>query len=709
MEKINFIENEAFDKIINIELFNSIINFIVNTTDIDSHDFLKNIKEKNIWFKNECDISIQNRYEIEYFGELLERYEQKIGNDIKDIRAIALSLAYAKDLITENMITGTQLVDFIIKIKELAEKDIYLKGALFLYDNNKYLQYSEDLLNMDYTNTEDILFTFSLFENKEEVFESFRDKLSMLLGKYKTISPINNIKIYAWIIDKLYILINKKRKKDIEVLKALVSIPTSLIKEESNEYKILIANNYSKEEIVYLNYAILYYSHIPKTVRLGNSIVEEKIVINFCKVLINSDKEHEESIYSLIEKIINRYNRFDIKCAGNQSLKQAISEEINIVNPITFINLHTMFNDKIFRFNILEGKWDILAKKMNQEEYMDLFDRFIYYNDFTKEKLENSIKKYNELTQSSYLKTFFLYHYKRTPAFNKLVDNNVISLKDFYNTYENSEKENNIDIQHLREYVSGIKRRNAFLFLEYILEDKKYPITKIDELNFNLKELYNYRSYYQYNYTEINIKKDFLSEEENKKLFFWLDNYIFRIHPNNYIKFIECILKSDNLKSIISKEQLREIFLMLIKSDQSFAKDTELRNRYLTEAELHAIKEKEEKEKEMEKLEKIKKKQEKVVNDFNKISKNTFEELYDFCYKYKWDNDEWKVCWKLVKIYIHNNIKTFELNNEQVIQFIELMTLFIEKKAINIEEFKEFILKYLKEEDLCNGITIRAC
>ena len=44
MEKINFIENEAFDKIINIELFNSIINFIVNTTDIDSHDFLKNIK-----------------------------------------------------------------------------------------------------------------------------------------------------------------------------------------------------------------------------------------------------------------------------------------------------------------------------------------------------------------------------------------------------------------------------------------------------------------------------------------------------------------------------------------------------------------------------------------------------------------------------------------------------------------------------------------
>ena len=121
MEKINFIENEAFDKIINIELFNSIINFIVNTTDIDSHDFLKNIKEKNIWFKNECDISIQNRYEIEYFGELLERYEQKIGNDIKDIRAIALSLAYAKDLITENMITGTQLVDFIIKIKELAE------------------------------------------------------------------------------------------------------------------------------------------------------------------------------------------------------------------------------------------------------------------------------------------------------------------------------------------------------------------------------------------------------------------------------------------------------------------------------------------------------------------------------------------------------------------------------------------------------------
>jgi len=43
-----------------------------------------------------------------------------------------LALGYAKELVTNNMIVGTQLVDFITKIKSMAEDDLYLKGSLYL-------------------------------------------------------------------------------------------------------------------------------------------------------------------------------------------------------------------------------------------------------------------------------------------------------------------------------------------------------------------------------------------------------------------------------------------------------------------------------------------------------------------------------------------------------------------------------------------------
>ena len=72
----------------------------------------------------------------------MERYEEKIGNDIRDFRAIALGLGYTKKLITNTMITTTQEVDFIYKVEKRTKNDIYLKAALYLYDNQKYYNYS---------------------------------------------------------------------------------------------------------------------------------------------------------------------------------------------------------------------------------------------------------------------------------------------------------------------------------------------------------------------------------------------------------------------------------------------------------------------------------------------------------------------------------------------------------------------------------------
>ena len=125
MKKVNFVENEAFENKINIQLFNEIVNFVISTTNIDAYNSIRQIKENFIWFKKDINESIQDKYGVKYFGEMLERFEEKVDGSVETIRAIALAVACIKNLITENMVVGTQLVDFINKIKQIANNDLY--------------------------------------------------------------------------------------------------------------------------------------------------------------------------------------------------------------------------------------------------------------------------------------------------------------------------------------------------------------------------------------------------------------------------------------------------------------------------------------------------------------------------------------------------------------------------------------------------------
>lgn len=311
--EIEFIENEAFEKKVNIELCNKLINYIIKISDNDYRSTLKNISDKCIWFKSLNNVDMQKDFQVKYLGELLERYEEKIGDNINDIRAIALALGFTTESITTNMIVGNQLVNFITKINTMAKDDIYLQGALYLYNNKKNEQYKTNLLKNHYLETEDLIFVLSLFDDIEKIYTLLRDQIIELLGKKRTIGVINNIKLYSWFINRFYSIIKKDRKKDAAILKSLLILPTQLIKSNNSNYTILISNNYKEEEILYLNYGFLYYSLIPKTVRIGNSITEERIAINLCKTLLDSEYSCEESLYKLIDSILKKYEHLDIK------------------------------------------------------------------------------------------------------------------------------------------------------------------------------------------------------------------------------------------------------------------------------------------------------------------------------------------------------------------------------------------------------------
>jgi len=684
-----FIEYEIYDNVFNIELFNDIVNFIIFTTTRDKNDLLNFLEKKHIWFKRKLNYNIN----FKYLGELLERYKEKIGNNIKDIRAISLALAYSKDIITQQMIVGTQEIDFIQDIEEMAKNDIYLKASLYLYDNKKYYNYLQELKEYKYDKTEDIIFVLSIFEDFKEGFDIFKEQLKELVGKKKTLELFNNMGIFNWLIKSLYSVMDKNRKKDMELYRCLISIPTTLAKEDSKIYNVLKENNYSKEEISYLNYAIIQYKPVPNTVRTGKSIVEEKIALNMCEVLINSEKTHTKAVYNYIKNVINYYRTFDIKCYGYQTIKDALENTVNIKNPRTFIELYEIMNKKIFSFNILDNKWDIVANEFGLIDYRDLFDTYLLFNDLDKEQIIQAIEKYKKLTNTSYINSFKQQHYSRRSIYSKLVEKDIIDLKEHYLEYINN-KDNSIDIEHLKEYVKKIRNRKSFLFLKYFLQE--HTIKETDKLGFDLRWMYSLNGYYYYN-NKIDIKRDFLSTEENKQLFYWINEYVFKNNPESYIEFVVYVLKDEYLTSIFEKEELRNIYFTIIKIKDEISNDRLLKEKYLTKQELEEEKRKEEEEKKQQEKLKLQEKENEITQQFINISDYNFEKIFEFYNFCTWDREGQEIKAKLIKSYLNSNIQKHELITSELIYFNKICHMLLKDNAIDIGVYKEYMIKYINE------------
>lgn len=706
INKIKVKKYKAFENVINIDLCNKIINFVLETTTKKAIDVIDEIQNRVIWFQKTTTNTIQDEYGFKYFGEILERYEQRIGNDIKDIRAIALALAYSKELVTENMIVGSQLINFINKIKRLSENDMYLKSALYLYDNKKYEYLYNDLFNKNFKNTEDIVFVISIFENTKMIFDLLSNQLKDLLGKNKTITVMDNVGIYNWLIKTLYPLIKGNRKKDIGLFKALISIPTCFVKEDSKIYKELVDNKYMPDEISFLNYILIYYKSIPNSVRIGKSIVEEKIAINLCKKILNNKKDYQDCVYDLIETMLYEYTCFDIKCNGNESIKQAIINNINIKNPKAFIRFYDKFDREIYSFNILDDKWKIIHKEFSTEEYLNLFDKYLLHGNFNKMQIEERIQKFNEITKYNYIDSFDIYKYNRQSIFSKLIDNNVIDIIDYFEKYRKQTMKK-MDLRHLKYYIEKISNRKSFLFLKYFLNLGEYDIVDTKKYGFELNSLFSTNSYY-YSYREIDIKRDFLSDKEHVEFLNYLESYIFKTIPEEYISFVTAVLRNDFIETLISKESLRNLYFEVCKIDNKLKEDNLLRNKYLTKSELEEILKKEEELKEREKMIRINEKVKELKNQLYSNEVINFNTLFCFCDINESKEINFTICCKLTREYLDNNMKNSVINNsDEIIAFNKLMNLLLENSAIDVEEFKHYLFMYIRREKIYYAKNIR--
>ena len=156
----------VYQRAIDLELYHAFAELVVQTSlDDTARRTYRQTRAMQIW-QVETDVSgYFEPYHLRYPGEVLERFEEKLGNDVRVLRALALALGNTCAIQSDNMFVGNQRGAFLQKLRRSAGEDVYLQGALYLLETDAAQRHAllEKLAERECTRTEEALFVLSLF------------------------------------------------------------------------------------------------------------------------------------------------------------------------------------------------------------------------------------------------------------------------------------------------------------------------------------------------------------------------------------------------------------------------------------------------------------------------------------------------------------------------------------------------------------------
>lgn len=343
---------------VNLPLFGDITRFILESAEA-SQEQIRELSHRCVLFEMEQEPApIQEKYSFLYLGELLERYEERFGMPLPDLRAISLALGFTNGLLTKEMFVGSQKKDFMEKIKKQADKDIYLTGALYLLGKD-VPSHERALLGMEYTITKELIFAVSIFHpDFPSSFQHFKPQLLRLLGKGRTVPVIGNLLLFGWFIRETDPLVKTMRTKDAALFRALCSLQKSFVRPGYHLHDVLLAEGYTTLEIAYAN-VLAVRSQLFNGEISASSVVAEKIVIEMFRNAIPREEPFSSEIYDQLTPLFRQFEKFHIKCHGVYTLRDALEGQAEIGHAATFMWLSSLVNQP----SPLFGCFDILEPK----------------------------------------------------------------------------------------------------------------------------------------------------------------------------------------------------------------------------------------------------------------------------------------------------------------------------------------------------------
>lgn len=582
---------EAYRGAINLRLYSAFVNLVEQTTQEETAEALyRQIKERRIWQIELNASTYFETYQLRYPGEVLERFEEKIGNNIQNIRALALALSDTCLIQSDNMFVGSQKNDFLQKVRRIAEKDIYLRGALYQLETDAVRQRAQlvDLTKTEYQRTEEALFVLSLYDDAEEGYQAMRSQLVRLFGNDHDFRLDANYGVMDWFIGRYSKYVKSYKGKTDLVLRTLMKVPHLFVKQESREFAILTEAGYRSEEIALFNSLVVWANRIPD--RLSpDGIPAEKIAAECCRRLLNCNGTLPQAHYDYIGWLLRRYDSYEIKYEGIKNLWSAIQHDLHPTAPNTILwmkkNIKAAFP---YRFDVFDPWYDVLATELENECYMELFAEQLLYSR-TAIPIQKWLARYRALTGADFYTYFQKWHRHGERTFALLVEHKEINLWQYFEEHRADGREAN-SMHLIQSYALSISSWRCYRFVKKLVS--QYSFSQIHEMfekrfrfyeKFQQDHRYNHREY------KIHVVFPFLGLEEQREVLEWIDASVFQTNPEGYQEFVKCALESPEVQRLYSKEALAGVLKKLLDNDAIDKSSARyLKSKFYTKEELEA-------------------------------------------------------------------------------------------------------------------------
>lgn len=565
---------ECFKKDIELPLLNQMRELIISLSD-DNVGVTDGVSEE-LFKTNVSGPSMEQQYGLKYPGEVLERYEERCGRGAAYTRAIALALADEKRRLNERMFVGQQYNNFIHQLKRMPE-DIYLQVALYMLTENMN---EEDkiyhfIVNYSYQNTTEALIAIYALRNRPESWKWIKKLALRFLGKEKTIKVYENTQIYEWFVKQFYQQIQKERDKDSGMLKGFLELSCKNVKEETPSWKRFVNNGYSDQEICFLNLSLAGKAGIPGGMS-KHSITAERMALSYCLKILNAEEIENPCLFKLCKKMLHRYKVYQISLEQKKGILDSLHQKVVLNREDTFQYFYKIKGDiseKIddwFLVDFSLDKWDDIVKWMNPEEYRELFAKSLCSHNCN---IDVWLKKYCRLTGKEYTDYFWTQDtFYTKEVMRLLMINGKYNVSEVFSQYIADEKNMSeeertnkwkIMLSNIGSIVDKLNHHEVFQFWKFF--DEHYDIASLGEFCKQYRnpvlEAVGISTYGKY-FERFSVNKKFLTEGEEKILFDWTEQLVYREMPKEYKDFLyHCILQEEIRR--LFPEESKKLFLMI--------------------------------------------------------------------------------------------------------------------------------------------------
>ena len=219
----------------------------------------------------------------------------------------------------------------------------------------------------------------------------------------------------------------------------------------------------------------------------------------------------------------------------------------------------TIQKDFPYRFDVFDSQYDNLAKELERDNYMELFTLQMLHSRQTI-PLKQWLSRYQELTGADYGEYFRSWHTNGRRAFAFLVEKKEINLWEFFKQHR-QDGEDAPQLKLLREYALRISSWRCFRFVERLLAE--YTFSQLQTIfgkRFYFHECFvRSEGYYSRREYKTYISRPFLSAEQHRQLYDWVERSFFQTEPEKYEDFVLSALKAPEIQRLYDKKALAAV------------------------------------------------------------------------------------------------------------------------------------------------------